>query len=135
MLLQVRKLTMTETGNILIVDDEDSVRESLSRILQKSGYHVQTSSNGSEAIQQVKKEDFDLVITDLAMPKMMGYELAAEMVKIRSDIPIICSTGFNELANNKSISKPNFNNYLNKPITFDKLANVVHHTINQSLSN
>ncbi len=80
---------------ILFVEDEPTVVKVSTNILQRLGYTVITASHGQEALNifQAKKDDFDLVITDLTMPHLKGDELAVELLKIRPEIPIILLTG------------------------------------------
>ena len=61
--------------SILIVDDEDIIRESLSFVLSKEGYRVREAPNGLAALEILKEDSIDLVVTDLAMPVMSGIEL------------------------------------------------------------
>ena len=65
--------------SVLIVDDEPSIREFLAFVLTDEGYRVQTASDGREAIDLAKRESPDVVITDLMMPRMDGYELIAHL--------------------------------------------------------
>ena len=66
---------------ILVVDDEQIIRESLSYILKKEDYHVDEAENGKIAYEKLLRETYDLVITDLEMPEMKGIEL---LEKIRN---------------------------------------------------
>jgi CheY-like chemotaxis protein len=69
----------THSKKILVVDDEEDIRTSLQTLLEASGYQVQTANNGKSALQILRKENFDLVITDLLMPDMSGRELAEKI--------------------------------------------------------
>jgi len=90
-----KKLISDRKPRVLVVDDSISVRNFVSSVLEKQGYSTLKSSDGSSAIKQIQKEDIDLVITDLEMPKMHGFQL---IEKIRSkakfkDLPIVILTG------------------------------------------
>ena len=74
---------------ILIVDDERSMRDVLSIMLKRSGYEVTVASDGSEAIQQVGKDIFDLVITDLKMPKVGGLEVLKAVKEAAPDTVVL----------------------------------------------
>ena len=80
---------------ILVVDDEDTILRMAKTMLEIWSYEVETFSSPIDALGSFRKnpEKFDLVITDLLMPGMNGRKLAAEIRKIRAEIPIIFSTG------------------------------------------
>lgn len=83
---------------VLFVDDEKSLVKMGKQMLERLGYDVITKTSSQEALDdfRTRPHHFDLVITDLTMPKMTGVELARVITKIRSDIPIILCTGFSE---------------------------------------
>ena len=74
---------------ILVVDDEEIIRESLSFILRKEGYSVEEAENGKAAYDKLLEESFDLVITDLEMPQMKGIELLEEIIKLNINTSVI----------------------------------------------
>ncbi len=78
---------------ILIVDDETSIRNLLSKILSSSNYEAVTASNGREGLELYKKENPDLVITDIVMPDMEGIELIRHLRKIDRNLPVIVMSG------------------------------------------
>ena len=86
------------TGNerILLVDDEEMLVAVITDMLKTLGYEVVSANGSLDALQlfQAQCDRFHLVITDLTMPEMTGMELAAELLRIRGDVPIILSTGF-----------------------------------------
>ena len=83
-----------EKMNILVVDDEQSYREVLKMILTAQEYTVETAGNGKEALKIMEKEAFDVVITDLKMPVMDGYELLQEIRRRDYDTEVIVLTAF-----------------------------------------
>jgi len=74
------------TEKILVVDDEDIIRESLSYILKKEQYDVEEAANGKIAFDMLKETSYDLVITDIEMPEMKGIELLDEIKKMKDQI-------------------------------------------------
>ncbi len=81
-------------GSILIVDDEEDLRELLSEYLEDFGLETQTAKTGNEALQKIKNEHFDIVVTDLQMPGMTGGELIKEIKKLSLPHPkILLLTG------------------------------------------
>ena len=88
-----------ETGRILMVDDEENIVISGRLILVTMGYEVKGVTNSQEALEIFKKDPqaFDLVLSDLTMPRMTGIQLIREIRKLRKDIPVILSTGFSDI--------------------------------------
>ena len=86
---------MTKKAKILVVDDDSSLKDTLSKVLQKEGYETGTASSAEEALELLKKESFDLTITDLYMPYLKGIELMEEIKKI-VPIPVIIMTAFGD---------------------------------------
>lgn len=90
---------MPETGRgagvgILVVDDEPTLQEALQDLLELEGYAVRRAGNGVEALEQVEAERPQLIVLDLMMPRMNGYEFVAELERrnLRSQLPIIILT-------------------------------------------
>lgn len=79
--------------NILVVDDVDEVKEAMTIILEDSDYNVLSASNGEEALKVVNNHPVDLIITDILMPEMDGYELAIEIQKSYPLIKLILISG------------------------------------------
>jgi CheY-like chemotaxis protein len=82
---------------VLVVEDEDTVRAGIRRLLQSEGYTVVEAQNGAQALQLLKDEATDhvaLVLTDLRMPVMDGRQLAAALARLRPSLPIVFMSGF-----------------------------------------
>ena len=108
------------TGNeeILFVDDEASLVKMAKRSLEMQGYRVETKGNPVEALELVRSEPdrFDLVITDMTMPKMTGDKLAKEILSIRPDMPIILCSGFSEKIDAEKAQALGIRKYIEKPL-------------------
>ena len=78
---------------ILIVDDEETIRILLAETLKPLGCEIETARNGEEAIRQIRKTCYDLIITDYTMPNMDGLELTRKINKINPAIPILVFSG------------------------------------------
>jgi len=83
--------------SILIVDDEDIIRESLSFVLTKEGYRVQSAANGKEALEKVKAGSFDVVLTDLEMPEMKGIELLENITRFSPETMVVIITAYGSI--------------------------------------
>jgi len=79
--------------NVLVVEDNDSVREVLTILLSRRGYRCESATNGIEAMQKVRQSNFDAVITDLHMPEMDGITLTRELTLRFPDVPVMIVTG------------------------------------------
>jgi len=129
----LEKKIPTGTESILFVDDEDDIRFSIQKFLENYGYALTVSENGQKAYEVFKRapQDFDIVITDMAMPKMNGDELALEILKIRKDIPIILCTGYSENLNEAQAKKMGIARYINKPIAGKELCSLIREVLNK----
>ncbi|MCP4647362.1 MAG: response regulator, partial [bacterium] len=81
-------------GKILVVDDEESMCQYLSILLQKEGYDVQTANSGTSALKVMESGPVDLVMTDIQMPKMDGIELLKSIKKSEPTTPVIIMTAY-----------------------------------------
>lgn len=127
----------TQVGNerILLVDDDQQLLISTDLLLQQLGYQVTTCGNPEFALQlfREKQDQFDLVITDQAMPQMSGTELAAQINCIRSDIPIVLCTGYDPFAGYGNDENGQILDYITelaiKPLERSELAATVRHAL------
>jgi len=121
--IKEKDLTFTLAGKrILVVDDEDDIREILRDYLELEQAIVMTASNGLEAFEKYQKNDFDIILTDLKMPLMSGDEFIQKVVNYKAQYPkILVITG--ELNDTKIINllKKKDINLLKKPFTRDNL--------------
>jgi len=121
------KAIPTGTERILFVDDEDFIVDLGKQILEELGYQVTASSSSVEALELFKRkaDTFDLVITDMTMPRMTGEKLAKEFMKIRADIPIVICTGYSETLTEESAKSIGIKEYAMKPLVKRDLAKIV----------
>ncbi len=121
-------LTIPEgSEHILFVDDEEEIGLLARQLLERAGYSVTTKTDSREALTLFRKksEDFDLVITDQAMPKLYGVKLAEEILKIRSDIPIILISGFADTITLESVQEIGIRDFVMKPLVGHELAQAI----------
>ncbi|MDY6970766.1 MAG: ATP-binding protein [Thermodesulfobacteriota bacterium] len=115
------------SGKILVVDDEESVVESLKRVLTHLGYQIIGKTSSMQALEVFKQEPgrFDLVITDHIMPELTGLALAEEILSIQPDIPIILCTGYAEVISKDQAEIAGVRELVIKPIGMAELAGIV----------
>jgi len=125
-----------QTGQerVLVVDDEELIVEMLEQMLQGLGYEVLGYMSVSEALKkfQMNPKYFDLVITDLTMPEMSGLDLAKELLLIRSDVPVILSTGFTDISLEDDNIKPYIKELIIKPLNIKELSEKIRKTLDNS---
>lgn len=121
------------TEKILFVDDEKSIVKLGVRSLERLGYDVTGICNSNEALTLFKSDpfNFDLVITDMAMPEIIGTEMAKQMLEIRNDIPIILCSGYSDKLSSAIIEGLNIQSYIDKPIQMNDLIAEVRHILDQ----
>lgn len=107
-------------ASILIVDDEELIRENLRLDLSESGYAVDTAENGSRALSLLEKE-YDLVVTDLIMDEIDGIELLRQAKAKRPDQAVFILTGYGELESAIEALRLGADDYLLKPYNHDEL--------------
>jgi CheY-like chemotaxis protein len=124
-----KSILLAPTGNekILFVDDEPVLVALGREMLEHLGYQVVTKNNGIDALKEFREKPnhFDVVVTDMTMPKMTGERLARELMKIRPEIPIILCTGFSEQINEQKAKDVGIKAFLMKPLTLNRLARTV----------
>jgi two-component system, cell cycle sensor histidine kinase and response regulator CckA len=118
---------------ILLVDDEHDIIEIEKGILEQLGYVVTPTVKADKALEifAERADQFDLVISDLTMPKITGDKLALELIKIRPDIPIILCTGFSEKMTEEKAASLGVKGFLMKPVTVNSLTHVVRNVLDE----
>jgi CheY-like chemotaxis protein len=118
-------MLQTKKATILVIDDEESVRDLLCDILVDGGHAVEFASSGSEGLELFKQKEFDLVFTDLGMPGMSGWQVAEEVKKIRGNTPIALITGWKvELEESEKMEK-GIDFIVNKPFQMNQVLSLV----------
>jgi len=117
------------TERILVVDDEQIIRESISFILRKEGYTVSEADNGKAAYNKLLVEPFDLVITDLEMPEMKGIELLEKIVQMNPQTSVIIITAYGSLETAIAALRAGASDYILKPVEFDELIVKIHRLV------
>ncbi len=110
---------------ILVVDDEDYIRDSVQIILETENYNVLTAQNGIEALKILEKNYIDIVLSDIKMPEMDGITLLREIKNKYKDIEVILITGYPSLDTAISSVKDGACDYVTKPFKIDDLINKI----------
>jgi len=112
---------------ILIVDDEQDTLDFLSYVLPKRNYNVITVDNGFDALQTIREQHVDLVLSDIAMPDMDGYELYSQIRNFDDTIPIVMMTGFGYDPNHVLVKakKDGLHDIIFKPFEVDDLIHMI----------
>jgi len=114
-------------GSILVVDDEQPITFFLVQVLEHLGYKVVACVSSQDAYEMFlkKKEEFDLVITDMGMPGMTGLELSEKIKRINPNIPIMLCTGFSEHVTAENYKQMGLSGFVSKPFNAGNLAREV----------
>ena len=83
-------------ARILVIDDNEAFRASISDLLERAGYIVATANDGEAGVREFENEPFDLVVCDLIMPRKDGLETISDLLKIAPSTPIISTTGYSD---------------------------------------
>jgi CheY-like chemotaxis protein len=112
---------------ILLIDDEDQIINIEQQILERLGYQVTPKTDSQEALEEfaAQPDRFDLVITDMTMPKMTGDQLARRMMEIKPRIPVILCTGYSETISEEKALAMGIDKFVMKPIVKDVLASTI----------
>jgi two-component system, cell cycle sensor histidine kinase and response regulator CckA len=120
--------------SILLVDDEKDITDVQAEILKRLGYHVTATNRADDAVALFTEhpEQFDLVITDMTMPKMTGLQLSEKLRQIHPEIGIIICSGYQENASEKSLQALKINAFVQKPVIMSDLAKMVRKVLDRT---
>ncbi|MCA1557903.1 MAG: response regulator, partial [Acidobacteria bacterium] len=124
--LPVRPARSSSQTRILVIDDEDYVRELLRDILETEGFEVVTATNGRDALSLYDSEKFDAVFTDVGLPGMSGWELARAIREKSKRIPIAVITGWGEAVGSTEQKEAQVDWVVAKPFTVDRILEIAH---------
>jgi len=125
---------MAARARILVADDEPNLRRVLGAILQREGYEVTQAADGAEALQRLD-DSFDVVITDLKMPRIDGMEVLRQVGTRLPSVPVIMITAFGSVGNAVEAVKLGAFDYLEKPFEQDQIRVIVEKAVKQSAAN
>src|SRR2546426_2393802 len=114
-----------EPAKILVVDDESAILRLLREALTQWGYQVTSASSAAEALQALRGDMFDAVITDIRMPDMNGLELLKEIKRHDESVEVVVMTGYPTIASAVEALKEGAFDYLSKPLLLDELRHLM----------
>ena len=120
-------------SKILIIEDEEAIRRVLVKILSEENpkYQVSQAGDGLSGVEMIKKEDFDLVLCDIKMPKMDGVEVLEATKKLKPETPIVMISGHGDLETAVSTMRLGAFDYISKPPDLNRLLNTVRHALDR----
>jgi PAS domain S-box-containing protein len=126
----------TGSESILFVDDEDMIVDIAKRMLESLGYHVVAETSAVEAMQTFSQDpdSFDLVVTDMTMPKMTGLDLTEKILQLRPGFPVVLCTGFDVTLSEEKILSHGLQAIIYKPILRRDMAVVIRKTLDRQPS-
>jgi ATP-dependent Lon protease len=123
--LSVRILKMSGQHKILVVDDEKITRQNLEHVFKKDGYHVNTASDGVEALDFLEKSAFDVIVTDLKMGKVDGMTVLEKAKAVNPSTEVIIITGYATVSTAIEAMKKGSYHYLTKPLRLDEIRSTI----------
>lgn len=121
MIKYLRKV-MSIMVNILLVDDNEKIRKLMEIYLKQEGYHVLQAENGEKALEILAETNADLVIADIMMPEMDGYELTKELRDAQFNMPILMVTAKDAFIDKKTGFELGADDYMTKPVDMEELV-------------
>ena len=119
-------------AKILVIDDQRSIRTTLSDILQYEGHTVELAENGSEGLQKFQNEAFDIVLTDIKMPDVDGMEVLTRIMETRSDVPVVMISGHGNIDTAVGAIKKGAYDFIEKPLDLNRLLITVKNALDKS---
>jgi len=116
-------------AKILLVDDEESIRLTVSASIREDGHEVHTAVEVAEAFELMKEHDFDVIVSDIIMPRISGMELLRKIRKSSPDIPIVMLTGEPEVNTASEAVRTGAFDYLSKPVSGDTIRKVIRNAV------
>ena len=112
---------MSDSARILVIDDEESIRRTVSMTLQRAGYNVDVAENGKQAIEKAAAKFYNLALIDIRLPDMEGTELLTALKETTPKMVKIILTGYPALQNAIAAINKGVDAYLIKPLNTDEL--------------
>lgn len=114
-----------QSASVLVVEDEENIREVLEEILSAAGHEVAQASSGEEGIELFKKHRQDLVITDLGLPGLSGWEVASAVKNENPSTPVVLFTGWGVKLDQEQAKRKSIDRFINKPFNMEQILSLV----------
>lgn len=118
-------VAFTKPIRLLFVEDDDVLRETTTSLFQEMFDYIVTAINGVEGLEKFQKEEFDLVITDITMPKMDGTEMLSRIRESGSEVPFIMLTAHNDLKYLMHTAEQGVHGYIKKPLQLESFTEIL----------
>ena len=123
---------MKEHCNILVIDDEQVIIDSISKIASLEELTVDSSLPGKVAFEKISAKDYDLIICDIMLPEMDGFQILNELAKRNVDTPVIMTTGYSTIENAVKSLYLGAIDFIPKPFTIDEMISLIHRAMRYS---
>ena len=120
---------MAEKSRVLVVDDEEALRYLLSTELAAEGYEVDTAGDGDEAIEIIKKKDYDVVLLDIKMPRVDGFEVLKFIKQNKPEIKVIMLTAYADVKNAIEALKLGASDFVSKPYDLEDILTSINRAL------
>ncbi len=120
---------MAEKSRVLVVDDEEALRYLLSTELVAEGYEVETAGDGDEAIEAIKKKDYDVVLLDIKMPRVDGFEVLRFIKQNKPEIKVIMLTAYADVKNAIEALKLGASDFVSKPYDLEDILTSINRAL------
>jgi len=118
-----------EKSRILLVDDDSTITTSFQMVLQNEGYEVDTASDGRQALERFRQDNYQLIILDIKLPDINGIEVARRIRKHNNEVRLVIVTGYPELEDSIETIELGIEEILLKPVNVEELIHVIRSTI------
>lgn len=126
------KLTQATKARVLLVDDDENIRSVISDMLDLLGHQVMAASCGEDALKLFQKNDFDLVITDLGMPGISGWDVTRACKEIKPRVPVIMISGWGNQIDEDMIAQSRLDGVLAKPFEMNKIKAMLNKVLSEN---
>jgi DNA-binding NtrC family response regulator len=122
---------MLQTGCVLVVDDDSTMRDMLVSLLEDHGFQARAAASAEGAVAKVRETEFDAVVSDIKMPGLSGLELLGELREFRVDLPVILMTGFGSIDSAVEAMRAGAFDYITKPFKRDEVLVVLERALEE----
>src|SRR3972149_7483899 len=119
-------------ANILVIDDEKSIRNTLQEVLEYEGHKVDQATNGAEGLELFTNGDYDIVLCDIKMPGMDGIEVLEKLHDLNHDVPVIMISGHGNIDTAVEAIKKGAYDFIEKPLDLNRLLVTIRNAMDKS---